>query len=129
MPLARIDMQKGRSPEEIREIADTIQGVMEDVFAAPPGDRYQVITQHEVGEIIFGDTGLGLDRTKEVMLIQILQQGRDKDQKENLYATLADRLGKVGVRPEDLVVAVAGNDFEDWSFGMGKAQFLTGELG
>ena len=128
MPLVRIDMQKGRSPEQVREIADVIQGVMEDVFAAPPGDRYQVITQHEVGEIIFGDTGLGLDRTDEVMLIQVFQQGRDTSQKENLYATLADRLGKIGVRPEDLVVSVNANEYEDWSFGMGKAQFLTGEL-
>ena len=128
MPLVRIDMQKGRSPEQVREIADVIQQVMEDVFAAPPGDRYQVITQHEVGEIIFDDTGLGLDRTHEVMLIQVFQQGRDTSQKENLYATLADRLGKIGVRPEDLVVSVNANEQADWSFGMGKAQFLTGEL-
>ncbi|QWC86057.1 tautomerase family protein [Nocardioidaceae bacterium] len=128
MPLVRIDMQKGRSPEQVREIADVVQQVMEDVFAAPPGDRYQVVTQHEVGEIIFGDTGLGLDRTDEVMLIQVFQQGRDTSQKESLYATLADRLGKVGVRPEDLVVSVNANEQADWSFGMGRAQFLTGEL-
>ena len=128
MPLVRIDMQKGRSPEQVREIADVVQQVMEDVFAAPPGDRYQVITQHEVGEIIFGDTGLGLDRTDEVMLVQVFQQGRDTSQKEALYATLADRLGKVGVRPEDLVVSVNANEQADWSFGMGRAQFLTGEL-
>ena len=32
------------------------------------------------------------------------------------------------VRPEDLIVSVVHNDREDWSFGHGRAQFLTGEL-
>ena len=44
MPLVRIDVQKGRTAEELRKLADTVQDVMLDVFAAPPGDRYQIIT-------------------------------------------------------------------------------------
>jgi phenylpyruvate tautomerase PptA (4-oxalocrotonate tautomerase family) len=37
MPLVRIDLQKGRTPEELRRLADTIQDVMLEVFAAPSG--------------------------------------------------------------------------------------------
>ena len=48
MPLVRIDVQQGRTPEELRKLADTIQDVMLDVFAAPPRDRYQIITEHDV---------------------------------------------------------------------------------
>ena len=61
MPLVRIDVQQGRTPEELRKLADTIQDVMLDVFAAPPRDRYQIITEHDKGHIIAEDTGLGLD--------------------------------------------------------------------
>lgn len=37
MPLVRIDVEEGRSPEELRLLADTVQQVMLDVLAAPPG--------------------------------------------------------------------------------------------
>jgi hypothetical protein len=30
--------------------------------------------------------------------------------------------------PADLIVSITENDDEDWSFGHGRAQFLTGEL-
>lgn len=43
MPLVKIDMIKGvRTPDEIKHLADVIQEIMLDKFAAPPRDRYQV---------------------------------------------------------------------------------------
>lgn len=129
MPLVRIDLMRGRSPEQLRSLADTVQEVMLDVFAAPPGDRYQVIHQHDPGELIVEDTGLGIERSNGVTVIQVTQQGRDRAQKEALYAALAQRLGDRGlVQPRDLVVSVVENTRDDWSFGHGRAQFLTGEL-
>jgi hypothetical protein len=99
------------------------------VFAAPPGDRYQIITEHPVGQIIAEDSGLGLERTTGVMVIQIFQQGRSNAQKVAAYELLAKRLDAVcGIRPEDLIVSVIGNKYADWSFGLGRAQFLEGDL-
>jgi len=129
MPLVRIDVQQGRTPEQLRQIADTVQQVMLDVFAAPPRDRYQIITEHPVGHIIAEDTGLGLERSDGVTVIQIFQQGRSAEQKQAAYASLAARLeAECGVRPEDLIVSVMANQPADWSFGLGRAQFLTGDL-
>ena len=102
---------------------------MLEVFAAPPRDRYQIITEHPVGHIIAEDTGLGLDRSDGVVIIQIAQQGRTAAQKQAAYAQLATQLeAQCDLRPEDLIVSVVGNEREDWSFGMGRAQFLEGEL-
>jgi len=129
MPLVRIDVQQGRTPSQLREVADTVQEVMLDVFAAPPRDRYQIITEHPLGQIIAEDTGLGLERSDGVTVIQIFQQGRSVEQKQAAYEQLAKRLDAAGlVRPEDLIVSVVANAREDWSFGLGRAQFLTGEL-
>jgi phenylpyruvate tautomerase PptA (4-oxalocrotonate tautomerase family) len=129
MPLVRIDVQQGRTPAELRTIADVVQGVMLDVFAAPPGDRYQVITEHPVGQIIAEDTGLGFERTDGVVVIQIVQQGRTVERKRAAYEQLAKRLeAECGVRPTDLIVSVVANGREDWSFGLGRAQFLEGDL-
>ncbi len=129
MPLVRIDVQQGRTPADLRLVADTVQDVMLDVFAAPPGDRYQIVTEHPVGQIIAEDSGLGLERTDGVTVIQIFQQGRTVAQKQAAYEQLAIRLeAKCGIRPADLIISVLANERADWSFGLGRAQFLTGEL-
>ena len=129
MPLVRIDVQEGRSPAQVRRIADVIQEVILDVFAAPPRDRYQIITEHPVGQIIAEDTGLGFERTDGVVVVQIVQQGRTAEQKVTAYEQLAERLhADCGVAPTDLIVSVSSNGREDWSFGRGEAQFLLGLL-
>ena len=129
MPLVRVDVVEGRTDEEVRTLLDAIQEVMEDVFAAPPRDRYQVLTEHPSGHLVLEDTGLGIERTDGRVLVQVVQQGRSEAQKKALYAALARRLGEAtGLRPEDLVVSVTENTREDWSFGYGVAQFLDGTL-
>jgi phenylpyruvate tautomerase PptA (4-oxalocrotonate tautomerase family) len=129
MPLVRIDVHEGRTPAELRLIADTVQDVMLDVFAAPQRDRYQIITEHPAGQIIAEDSGLGLERTAGITVIQIFQQGRSTSQKQAAYEQLAKRLETAcGIRPEDLIISVIGNKHADWSFGLGRAQFLDGDL-
>jgi phenylpyruvate tautomerase PptA (4-oxalocrotonate tautomerase family) len=129
VPLIRIDLIEGRSDEQLRVLADAVHQVMLDVFEAPERDRYQVITEHPPGRLILQDTGLGLERTDGVVLIQVIQQGRSEQQKQALYAALAARLEEqAGVRPEDLVVSVLTNERADWSFGLGRAQFVVGDL-
>jgi phenylpyruvate tautomerase PptA (4-oxalocrotonate tautomerase family) len=130
MPLVRIDVTEGRrSTEQLRLLADTVQEVMLDVFGAPPRDRYQIITEHRSGQLICEDTGLGIERTDDLVVLQVFQQGRSEAQKRALYAGLAEKLEEAtGLAPADLIVSVMGNSREDWSFGWGRAQFLEGDL-
>ena len=129
MPLVRIDVIEGRSDEALRRLADTVQDVLVEHFAAPERDRYQVIHEHRPGLIIALDTGLGFERTDGVVVIQITQQGRDEAQKKAVYAALAERLeADCGLAPTDLVVSIVENTPADWSFGLGRAQFLEGDL-
>ncbi len=129
MPLVRIDVVEGREPAALRRLADVVQEVLEDVFAAPPLDRYQVLDEHPARNLILADTGLGFERTDDRVLVQVFQQGRSDEQKQALYARLAERLeAECGVAPTDLVVSVAATTRADWSFGLGRAQFLEGDL-
>src|SRR5699024_6795034 len=71
----------------------------------------------------------GIERIDGMVIIQITQQGRDAQQKQRIYAALAERLAAADlVRPQDLIISVVENRLEDWSCGMGRAQFLKGEL-
>lgn len=130
MPLVRIDViENRRTPVQLRELADTVQDVMLATFAAPDRDRYQVITEHKPGQIIAEDTGLGFTRTDDLVIVQIVQQGRDEEQKKTMYRALADDLRqRTGLSPQDLIVSVTANTWADWSFGEGVAQFLEGQL-
>ncbi|TKA66665.1 hypothetical protein B0A55_09026 [Friedmanniomyces simplex] len=130
MPLVRIELIKGRRlPEQLRKLADVIQEVMLQKFNAPARDRYQIITQHEPGDIICEDTNLGFERTEYIVFIQIFQQGRSAEVKQATYGALAERLSAdCGVKKTDLLISCVENKREDWSFGLGEAQFMTGSL-
>ncbi|KAF2800337.1 Tautomerase/MIF [Melanomma pulvis-pyrius CBS 109.77] len=130
MPLVSIHVIRDqRSPSELRNLADVIHHCILENFNAPLGDRYQVITQHQPNELIIEDTGLNIPRTDKIVLLQIYQQGRETKVKQQLFEALARELnGKCGLKGSDLVVSLVANSKEDWSFGYGKAQFLTGEL-
>ncbi|KRL42372.1 4-oxalocrotonate tautomerase [Liquorilactobacillus nagelii DSM 13675] len=129
MPLVRFDLQKGRSPEQIKRILDVTHTVVVDVFKVPQRDRYQIVTQHEPYEMVIQDTGLGFERSEKVVVISITSSPRKKEDIIKFYKTLAERLAANQlVDPKDLMVNMVLNTKENWSFGYGKAQFLTGEL-
>ncbi|KAL6819180.1 Tautomerase/MIF superfamily [Trichoderma camerunense] len=130
MPFVKIDVIRGRrSPEQLKKMGDVIQQVLIDTFAAPERDRYQIFSQHEPWEVICWNTGLGFERTDDIVSIHIFAQGRNRDQKMAMYAALGERLEKeCGLKGNDLLISVTPNAKEDWSFGYGRAQFLTGEL-
>ena len=129
MPLMRIDMIKGRNEDEIKKILDISYKVMLETFDAPEGDRYQLVTQHEPYEMQILDTGLGFKRTDKILVFSLTTRPRTTKQKNAFYERLIQDLGNgIGIRPEYVMINLTVNDDEDWSFGLGRAQFLTGEL-
>lgn len=129
MPLMKIDMIKGRSEDEIKQILDISYQIMLKAFHAPNGDRYQLVTQHEPYEMQILDTGLGFERTDQVIVFSLVTRPRTTEEKQNFYSELVKELNEqLGIRIEDIMINLTVNTDEDWSFGFGRAQFLTGEL-
>ncbi|KAB1644794.1 tautomerase family protein [Gulosibacter chungangensis] len=130
MPLVRIDLNEGRTNAEIQAITDAIHEAIVAEYGIPPRDRFQIVTEHRAGQIIAQDAGLGFERTGGVVMIQIFtQRGRSDEQKQALYARIASSLEAVGVAGEDVFIGYVENGAQDWSFGFGRAQYMTGELG
>ncbi len=128
MPLLRIDVVKGRSHEELRTLLQTIHDAMVTAFQVPVRDRYQVLTEHDPSHLILEDTGLGFERSDNRILIQVTTRPRSREAKEKFYALVVENLDKLGISPEDVAISCVENEDVDWSFGYGRAQFLTGEL-
>lgn len=129
MPLLRFDLIEGRSPDELKTLLDAAHRAMLAAFKVPERDRYQIVTEHKPGHMIVEDTGLGFARTDKVVLLQVISRPRGREKKELFYRLLVEELEKsCGIAPSNVMVSVVENDDEDWSFGMGRAQFLTGDL-
>jgi phenylpyruvate tautomerase PptA (4-oxalocrotonate tautomerase family) len=129
MPLVRIDMQAGRTEAQVKKIADAIHNAIVEQYGIPERDRFQIINQLAAGAIIAEDAGLGFERTSGVVMVQIFtQRGRSTNAKQLLYQAIAGKLACAGVVPEDVFIGYVENGADDWSFGFGQAQYLTGDL-
>jgi phenylpyruvate tautomerase PptA (4-oxalocrotonate tautomerase family) len=128
MPFIRVDACEGRSKEQVKEVLDAIHRAIVSAFEVPLRDRYQVYQEHSESNFIVEDTGLGIDRSRNVIFIGITSRQRTEAQKTTLYAKLVEELKSIGIEQNDIVVSIVTNSDADWSFGSGRAQFLTGEL-
>ncbi|MED4212285.1 tautomerase family protein [Priestia megaterium] len=129
MPLLRFDVIEGRDEKELKALLDATHRAMLEAFGVPERDRYQIVHQHPAHEMIIEDTGLGFERSKDLVIISVTSKQRTEEQKQALYKLIVKELGEsCGIQPNDIMISIVENDNADWSFGMGEAQFLTGKL-
>lgn len=129
MPLLHFHIREGRSEEDVTKLLNSAHEAMLDVFQVPRGDRYQIVSEHKGSHFIVEDTGLGIPRTEKVVLLQVFSRPRGQEKTAEFYKVLTDRLeAECGILPSDVMVSVVENQDAHWSFGNGRAQFLTGEL-
>lgn len=131
MPLLRFDLYKAgwEDKSRVKQLLDLSYEVMRETFGAPEGDRYQIVSYHEPEDFITADTGLGFTRTNQFISLSVRTRQRTTEQKENFYRELVARIhSDLGIDPQDVMINLVSNTDEDWSFGLGKAQFLTGDL-
>jgi len=129
MPLLNIHIVKGRSAKAVAELQQVIHEAMVEAFQVPVRDRYQIVTEHEATHLVMEDTGLGFERTEQRVLIHMTTRPRSRDMKQTFYQMVTRGLAeRCGIAPEDVMFSVIENSNADWSFGFGKAQFLTGDL-
>jgi phenylpyruvate tautomerase PptA (4-oxalocrotonate tautomerase family) len=130
MPFLRFDLIKGRTDAELATLLDAAHEAMLEAFRVPVRDRYQIVHEHEPSRVRIEDTGLGIERTEKVVLVQVTTRPRSTEEKENFYSLLTETLSKrCGIAPSDVMVNFVTNTDADWSFGNGEAQFLSGKLG
>jgi hypothetical protein len=122
-------MLSSRSEAEVKELLDAIHRAMLAAFKVPERDRYQIVHEHAAAEMRIEDTGLSIPRTERIVMLQVTTRPRTRFEKQNFYELLCQELvQRCGLKASDVVVSITQNTDEDWSFGYGRAQFITGEL-
>lgn len=129
MPLFRFDVTDTRTDEQVAALLDAAYDAQVEALGTVDGDRYQVVHAHPAAHLRIEDTGLGIPRTDAFVLVQVTTSPRTQEQKTRLYELLVRNLERdAGIAPTDVMVSVVENTKGDWSFGHGRAQYLTGEL-
>jgi 4-oxalocrotonate tautomerase len=125
MPLVRISLREGKSEQYKKALADGLHRALVEAMDAPAQDRFQVITEHPAGGLIYDPGYLGVQRTDDVVFVQItLSTGRKLAQKRKLYKRMTEILSEnPGLRPQDLMINLVEVAWENWSFGNGEAQY------
>ena len=94
MPYARISLLKGKTPQYLAALSDNLHRALVEAFEAPQADRFQVIHQHEPGELVYDPQYLCGPRSADYVLIAITA-GRPRGVRTKLafYRRLAELLG------------------------------------
>jgi 4-oxalocrotonate tautomerase len=129
MPLVRISLVKGKPEAYRRKVGDAIHRALVEAVGVPPLDRFQLLTEHEPGDIVYDSNYLGVARTSNLVIVQItLSVGRTLEQKRALYRRIAANLASaVGLRKEDAWINLVEVSKENWSFGNGIASYAPAE--
>jgi phenylpyruvate tautomerase PptA (4-oxalocrotonate tautomerase family) len=127
MPLVRIDLLEGKTPEYRMQVGQVVYQAMLDVLAVPKNDRFQVITEHSQAGLQFDRDYLGVHRSEDCIFLQItLNSGRTLEMKQRFYKAVADRLQEtLKLRREDVFINLVEVPKENWSFGNGEAQYAS----
>ncbi len=70
MPLARIDLRKGKSADYLQRVGEVIYQALRGV-GVPENDRFQVFQEHEADTLVFDPGYLGVARTDDFICVQI----------------------------------------------------------
>ena len=122
MPFARISLHQGKSAEYLRALSEGLHEALVESFEVPQADRFQVIHQHAVGELIFDSHYLGGPRSHDFVLIAITAgRPRSVETKQRFYRDLVERLGRATwLNAEDVMVVITTTGSDEWSFAGGR---------
>ncbi|WP_158807605.1 tautomerase family protein [Beijerinckia sp. L45] len=125
MPLARIDVPAGNTPDYRATIGAVVYDAMIETLKVPKDDRFQIIAEHAPGGLVIDPTYLGIQRSAQCIIIQLtLNEGRSVEVKKAFYVAVAEGLhARLAIRKEDVFINLVEVKKENWSFGNGEAQY------
>ena len=124
MPLVRVTMIKGKSPDYIKKMSDSIYEALVEAYVQQKEETFQIIEQLEPSDLIYArHFGIKGSRSGDFVIINIESDARRRSEKEALLARLSDKLAaSPGIARDDVMVRLSmTSGLEDWSLGSGKA--------
>lgn len=125
MPFVRIDISPTVPQARHRPIADAVHQALVEAIAIPADDRFQIVTARQ-SDMIYDRNFQSIQRSEEMVMVEVhLAPGRPVEKKQALYAAIAEGVGALGHRKEDILIHLVETVRENWSFGNGIAHYVV----
>ncbi|MGC5170177.1 tautomerase family protein [Microbacterium sp. DT81.1] len=113
MPLVRVDIH--RHLAALRpEMSEAIHRALVEGWEMPADDLFQIFQVHEPGDLFYSRTFPEADRS-DIVFVQILAfTGYSPEVKQRSAALIADRLAALGIKRDDILIALSENGDGDW---------------
>lgn len=127
MPIVRIDLLEGKTPEYRKHLGEIVYRAMIEALGVPKDDRFEIIAEHSKDNLQFDRDYLGIHRSDDCIFLQItLNAGRTLETKQRFYKAVADGLHEgLKLRRENVFISLVEVQKENWSFGNGEAQYAS----
>ena len=125
MPLVRINLPQTTTPADVAAASTAVHNALVATFNVPEPDRFQAIYKHSPQDLICTPEFLGVQHSQHVVFVQIsCSPGRSLDMKKALYAKIAADIALTSsFKAEDVIINLLETNRENWSFGLGIAQY------
>ena len=114
MPLVTIEVADTVPVEKRLAYAEAVNAGLADGLGMDAEDRFQVIHPLPAGHIIADPNYLGGERRDVVYVRVQMVRMYDAQTKARMFESVARRLEALGVRPDDVFIAVNEVTLEDW---------------
>ena len=126
MPFVQVSLLRGKPPQTIEAIVESIHAALVDEFNIPESDKFQVVHEVDSKQLIFPPSYLGIPHSENIVYIHITaKKGRTVEMKKRLYEKIASLIHKrAGISTDDVFIVLTENNEENWSFGRGEVQLV-----
>lgn len=115
MPMTKIYLREGSTPEHRIAISDAIHQSLVDVLGIPDDDKYHIFHELREGYLVAAPVAFGLERRHEAIFIQTYFGKRPDDTLQALYKALVTHLGeKAGLETRDIYINVVESSSANW---------------
>lgn len=117
MPLIQVDLSRELFDASHAAIGDAIHQAQIDALGIPADDRFQVFRPHDRDELKFDRGYNGVERRDLVLIKVTAVHMYPVATKQKFFKAVVERLAPLGIRQEDVLIALTENGFEDWYAG------------
>ncbi len=127
MPLVRLSLPQSTTNADVTAVSNAVHTALVATFNVPEPDRFHAVHRHQPHELVCTPEFFGIAHSLHVVFVQIsCSSGRSLELKKALYANIAGGIAATSTfRSEDVIINLLETSRDNWSFGLGIAQYAT----
>lgn len=115
MPMTKIYLREGSTPEHRVAISDAIHKSLVAVLGIPEDDKYHIFHELKDGYLISAPIAFGLERGPNAIFVQSYFGKRSVEVLQELYKALVANLGELaGLETRDIYINIVESPSANW---------------